>query len=157
MEPTLTWGLVPFFIFVMRKFSVILTIIALISTVNTYGENRERSLMAESAGKSLTVKEWKTTPDGKNSWVDHIEVYNAKGQLISEAEYSDYGTRLAWRSTFEYNDKGQLVKERVYDERNRLSKIRTFEYDANGVCIRRMNYNADGKLNSYRQFEYTFE
>ena len=113
--------------------------------------------MAESAGKKLTVKEWKTTPDGKKSWIDHTEVYNAKGELIEEAEYSDFGTRLAWRNIYEYNSSGQLIKEVVYDERNRVSKIRTFEYDANGVCTRRMNYAADGKLNSYRKFEYKFE
>lgn len=157
MEPTLTERLVPLFVLRMRRFSIIFTIIALISTVNTYGENRERSLMAESAGKRLTVKEWKTTPDGKNSWVDHIEVYNEKGQLISEAEYSDYGRHLAWRSEYEYNADGQLIKEVVYNERNKVSKVRKFEYDSNGVCTRRLNYNANGTLNSYRKFEYIYE
>ena len=141
----------------MRKFRIILTIIALIATVNTYGENRERSQMAQSAGKSLTVKEWKTTPDGKNSWVDHIEVYNENGQLISESEYGDFGRHLAWRSEYEYNAAGQLIKEIVYNERNKVSKVRKFEYDSNGVCTRRLNYNANGTLNSYRKFEYSFE
>ena len=141
----------------MRKFRIILTIIALIATVNTYGENRERSQMAQSAGKSLTVKEWKTTPDGKNRWVDHIEVYNAKGQLISESEYGDFGRHLALRSEYEYNAAGQLIKEIVYNERNKVSKVRKFEYDSNGVCTRRLNYNANGTLNSYRKFEYSFE
>ena len=113
--------------------------------------------MAESTGKRLTVKEWKTTPDGKNSWVDHIEVYNEKGQLIEEAEYGDYGRHLTWRSELMYNEKGQLVKEIVYNERNKVSKVRKFEYDSNGVCTRRLNYNANGTLNSYRKFEYTYE
>ena len=117
----------------------------------------ERADMARSKGKKLTVKEWKTTPDGKKKWIDHAEIYNAQGQLIEEAEYSDYGTRLAWRSEFTYNAKGQLIEERVYNERNKLSKIRTFEYDADGVCTRRMNYAANGTLNSYRHFEYTYE
>lgn len=117
----------------------------------------ERPDMARKSGKQLTVKEWKTTPDGKKKWVDHAEIYNAKGQLIEEAEYSDFGTRLAWRSEFEYNDKGQLIKERVFNERNKLSKLRTFEYDAHGVCTRQMNYSVNGVLNSYRQFEYTYE
>ena len=141
----------------MRIFRIILTIIALASTVNTYGDNKERSQMAESAGKRLTVKEWKSTPDGKNSWVDHIEVYNEKGQLISEAEYGEYGRRLTWRSEYEYNEAGQLIKEIVYNERNKISKVRKFEYDSNGVCCRRLNYNATGTLNSYRKFEYIYE
>ena len=113
--------------------------------------------MAERAGKNLTVKEWKTTPDGKKSWVDHIEVYNQNGQLISESEYSDYGRNLAWRAEYEYNTAGQLVREVVYNERNKISKVRKFEYDSNGVCTRRLNYGANGILNSYRQFEFTFE
>lgn len=117
----------------------------------------ERPDMARAKGKKLTVKEWKTTPDGRKKWVDHAEIYNAQGQLIEEAEYSDFGTRLAWRSEFKYNAKGQLVEERVYNERNKLDKVRTFEYDADGVCTRRMNYSANGTLNSYRQFEYTYE
>lgn len=156
MEPSLE-GVVPFFVLTMRKFSIILTIIALVATVNTYGDNRECSHLAESAGQRLTVKEWKTTPDGKNSWVDHIEVYNEKGQLISEAEYGEYGRHLAWRSEFEYNEAGQLIKEVVYNERNKVSKVRKFEYDSNGVCTRRLNYNANGTLNSYRKFEYIYE
>lgn len=133
-----------------------ITLLTLLATT-AMAQNPERAAMARAKGKELTVNEWKTTPDGKKKWIDHAEVYNAQGQLIEEAEYSDFGTRLAWRSTFEYNDKGQLIRESIYDERNRLSKIRTFEYDANGVCTRRMNYNADGRLNSYRQFEYSFE
>ena len=141
----------------MERLRFILTITALLLCTALSAEQPERSAMARSRGKQLTVKEWKTTPDGKKKWIDHAEVYNAKGQLIEEAEYSDYGTRLAWRSEYEYNDKGQLVKERVYNERNKLSKIRTFEYDSNGVCTRRMNYAANGTLNSYRQYEYTFE
>ena len=156
MGPTLT-RLGPIFIVGMHIFRIILTIFALLATVSTYAEKRERSLMAESAGKRLTVKEWKTTPDGKNSWVDHIEVYNEKGQLISEAEYSDFGRHLAWRSEYEYNAQGQLIKEVVYNERDKISKVRKFEYDSNGVCTRRLNYNANGTLNSYRKFEYTYE
>lgn len=140
------------------KIKHIVAIIALILLPTiTMAQNPERAAMARAKGKQLTVNEWKTTPDGKKTWVDHAEVYNAKGQLIEEAEYSDYGTRLAWRAEYIYNDKGQLTKELIYNERDKLSKIRTFEYDANGICTRRMNYSADGKLNSYRQFKYTFE
>lgn len=130
---------------------------ALTITFVTFGESPERALMAKQQGKSLTVKEWKTTPDGKNKWIDHTETYNSLGQLIAEAEYSDFGRHLAWKAEFEYNDKGQLIKEIVYNERGKVDKVRKYEYDSNGVCIRRLNYNANGTLNSYRQFEYTFE
>lgn len=117
----------------------------------------ERGDVARHEGKAMMVKEWKTTPDGRKEWVDHAEVYDAQGRLIEEAEYSDFGTRLAWRATFEYNDKGQLVVERIYNERNKLDKYRKYEYNEAGVCVRRLNYSSDGKLNSYRRFEFIFE
>ena len=142
----------------MRLRHIATTIILIATAITTLmAQNPQRAALARTKGKQLTVNEWKTTPDGKKKWIDHAEVYNAKGELIEEAEYSDYGTRLAWRSEYQYNERGQLIKELIYNERDKLSKIRTFEYDSNGVCTRRMNYSADGKLNSYRQYQYTFE
>ena len=140
---------------IFRHISLIF--LALAITLCAYAEKPERSRMAAQKGKSLTVKEWKTTPDGKNKWVDHVEVYNEKGQLIKEVEYGDFGRHLAWRSEYTYNDAGQVIMEVVYNERDKVSKVRKYEYDSNGVCTRRMNYNANGTLNSYRQFEYIFE
>ena len=142
----------------MRLRHIATTIILIATAITTLmAQDPQRAALARTKGKQLTVNEWKTTPDGKKKWIDHAEVYNAKGELIEEAEYSDYGTRLAWRAEYKYNERGQLVKELIYNERDKLSKIRTFEYDSNGVCTRRMNYSADGKLNSYRQYQYTFE
>ena len=135
----------------------ILIVVLLLLSVVAYAEKPERSAMAKERGQRLTVKEWKTTPDGRNKWIDHVEVYNEKGQLIEEAEYSDFGRHLAWRSEYTYNEQGQLIREVVYNERDKVDKVRKFEYDSNGVCIRRLNYNANGTLNSYRQFEYSFE
>ena len=72
--------------------------------------------MAKERGKRLTVKEWKTTPDGRNKWVDHVEVYNAKGQLIEEAEYGDFGRHLSWRSEYTYNEKGLIPRYMISNE-----------------------------------------
>lgn len=141
----------------MLRHLVITILFACAAVSVATAQDPQRAALARQRGKQLTVTESKTTPDGKRKWIDHAEVYNAEGQLIEEAEYGDYGTRLVWRSEYQYNERGQVVKELVYNERNKISKIRTFEYDANGICIRRMNYDADGKLNSYRQYEYTFK
>ena len=139
----------------MKQITLILA--TLLLSLFAHAEQPERSQLAKEHGKALTVKEWKTTPDGKNKWIDHTESYNSLGQLIAEAEYSDFGRHLAWRAEYEYNDKGQLIKEVVYNERDKISKVRKYEYDSNGICTRRLNYNANGTLNSYRQFEYIFE
>jgi hypothetical protein len=136
---------------------IILSILLLFVSTTLFAGYPERAEVARAKSKKMMVKEWKTTPDGKKKWVDHAEVYNAQGQLIEEAEYSDFGTRLAWRAELEYNSKGQLIVERVYNERNKVSKVRKFEYDSKGVCTRRLNYNANGTLNSYRKFEYIYE
>ena len=141
----------------MKLQHIILTIAALMLATSAFADYPERGQMAKAKGRKLTVKEWKTTPDGKNKWVDHVEVYNAKGQLIEEIEYGDYGRHMTWRSEYFYNAKGQLEKEIVYNERNKPTKVRKFEYDSNGTCVRRLNYGANGVLNSYRQFEFSYE
>lgn len=132
---------------------IVFTALAAVASAN----EPERSAMARKSGKQLTVKEWKTTPDGKNSWIDHIEVYNAKGELIREEEYADYGRHLSWRSEYTYDTQGRLQMEVVYNERGKVQKVRKFEYDDKGVCTRRLNYSANGILNSYRRFEYSYE
>lgn len=134
-----------------------MVIALLLASVTAWADYPERSEMARQQGKRLTVKEWKTTPDGKNKWVDHVEVYNAEGQLVEEIEYGDYGRHMTWRAEYIYNSKGQLEQQILYNERNKPSKIRKYEYDATGACIRRLNYGANGVLNSYRQFEYSYE
>lgn len=135
----------------------ILLAVALLTTLAVSADYPERAALARAKGKTMTVKEWKTTPDGRNRWIDHTETYNAKGQLIAEAEYSDFGRRMAWRTEYSYDDKGRLVREVIYNERNKVDKVRKFEYDENGVCVRRMNYQANGVLSSYRDFEFSFE
>lgn len=141
----------------MRCWSLVLAAVAVFVVGEVWADYPERSAMARESGKRLKVQEWKTTPDGRKKWVDHVEIYDAEGRLVEEAEYSDFGTRLAWRSEYAYDEHGRLTTEYVYNERNKLSKIRKFEYDASGACVRRMNYNANGDLNSYRQFEFIYE
>ena len=137
--------------------AVILSFSALVLTLGASASEPGRGAMARARGKQLTVKEWKTTPDGRNRWIDHTETYNAKGQMIAEAEYSDFGRRMAWRSELSYNEKGQLTRVVIYNERNKVDKVRKYEYDENGVCVRRLNYQANGVLSSYRDFEFSYE
>lgn len=141
----------------MRFLGFIFAIMALGLATDAVASFPERSRLARESGRRLKVQEWKTTPDGRKKWVDHVEIYDAEGRLVEEAEYSDFGTRLAWRSELVYDELGRLAAEYVYNERNKLSKVRKFEYDDKGACVRRMNYNANGVLNSYRQFEFIYE
>ena len=139
----------------MRR--VVMMLMVMICTLPVVAQEQDRGALARAKRQTLLVKEWKTTPDGKNKWVDHTELYDAEGRLIEEREYADYGRYLSWRSTYEYNERGLLIKEVVYNSRGKVQKVRKFEYDSQGVCTRRYNYSPNGMLNSYRQFEYIYE
>ena len=141
----------------MNTKTLFITLLMLLTATLLRADNPERSAMAAESGQRLTVNEWKVTPDGRNRWIDHVEVYDEAGRMVEEREYADFGRTLTWRSEYTYNEQGQLTREVVYNERGRVTKVRKFEYDENGVCTRRLNYNANGTLNSYRQFEYIFE
>lgn len=112
---------------------------------------------ARAQNKQLTVKEYKTTPDGKNRWIDHITVYDAQGRMIEEFEYGDYGRKLTWRAVYTYGAEGRLEQSVVYNDRGKPSKVRKFEYNADGTLARRYNYAPNGILNSFRQYEYSTE
>ncbi|MBQ8775709.1 MAG: hypothetical protein IJZ50_07685 [Alistipes sp.] len=141
----------------MKALKYILLVVAMFTISGVSADYPERGDLARKKQKTMTVKEWKTTPDGRNRWIDHTETYNAKGQMIAEAEYSDFGRRMAWRSELSYNEKGQLTRVVIYNERNKVDKVRKYEYDENGVCVRRLNYQANGVLSSYRDFEFSYE
>lgn len=141
----------------MKTKTLLIAILMILTTMSLYADYPERSAAAAESGQQLTVNEWKVTPDGRNRWIDHVEVYNTQGQLIEEREYGDFGRTLTWRSEYTYNDEGLLTREVIYNERGRVTKVRKFEYDENGICTRRLNYNANGTLNSYREFEFVYE
>ena len=109
-------------------------------------ENRERK-------KSLTINEYNTDAKGKNRWLDHVTVYNAQGYKIEETEYATYGMRS--RTTYEYNAQNQCIKEVVYDDRNKVSRIKKFEYNADGTKKTQYNYLPNGRLYSKKEFQYS--
>jgi hypothetical protein len=102
--------------------------------------------------KGLTIKEYNTDAKGKNVWLDHLTVYNAKGLKVEEIEYATYGMRE--RVTFEYDATDRCIKEVVYDDRNKVSRIRKYEYNADGTKKTQYNYLPNGRLYSTKQFQY---
>lgn len=110
-------------------------------------ENRERK-------KNLTVREYNTDAKGKNRWLDHVTVYNTKGYKIEETEYATYGMRQ--RTTYEYNAQNQCIKEVVYDDRNKVYRIKKFEYNTDGTRKTQYNYLPNGRLYSKKEYQYTY-
>jgi len=109
-------------------------------------EKRERK-------KNLTVREYNTDAKGNNRWMDHVTVYNAKGLKIEEIEYATFGMRE--RVLFEYDVNDRCVKEVVFDDRKKVSRIRKYEYNADGTKKTQYNYLPNGRLYSTKQYQYT--
>ena len=105
--------------------------------------------------RNLVVKEMNTDAKGKRQWMDHLTVWDENGFKLEESEYAVYG--LKERVTYEYNKEGICIRENVYNDKNKLYRIRKFDYHANGRKKTQYNYNPDGKLYSTKIYEYSFK
>lgn len=105
--------------------------------------------------RNQIVKEWNTDAKGKRKWMDHLTVWDENGLKLEEIEYAVYGQKE--RVTFEYNAEGKCIRENVYNDKNKLYRIRKFEYNEEGRKKIQYNFNPDGKLFSTKVFEYTYK
>lgn len=104
---------------------------------------------------NLVLKSWITPAGGKTRYLDHVTKYDSKGYKTEETEYAGYGQK--YRITYQYNEKGQCIKEVEYDSRNKPVRIRKMEYYADGSKKKQYNYLPSGKLESYKVYEYIFK
>ena len=111
----------------------------------TVEEKRERK-------QNRVLKEWNT--EGKRKWLDHLTVWDPEGRKIEEIEYASYGQRE--RVVFEYGDDFKCTKEIVYNDKNKVYRIRKYEYNPDGTKKTQYNYLPNGKLFSVKVFEYSF-
>jgi len=105
--------------------------------------------------KNLVVKEINTDARGKRQWIDHLTVWGETGLKLEEIEYAVYGQKE--RVTYEYDANGICIRENVYNDKNKLYRIRKYEYHPNGRKKVQYNYNPDGKLFSTKVFEYSYQ
>jgi hypothetical protein len=105
--------------------------------------------------KGLVVKEMNADAKGKRQWLDHLTVYDENGFKTEEIEYAVYGQRE--RVTFQYDAIGKCIREDVYNDKNKLYRIRKYEHLENGRKKVQYNYNPDGKLYSTKIYEYTYK
>lgn len=103
--------------------------------------------------KNMTIREYNTDAKGNNRWMDHVTIYNAKGLKIEEVEYATFGMRE--RILFEYDANERCVKEVVFDDRKKVSRIRKYEYNADGTKKTQYNYLPNGRLYSTKQYQYS--
>ncbi len=103
--------------------------------------------------KNLIIREFNTDAKGKNNWMDHFTVYNENGYKTQEIEYAVYGMRS--KVLFEYDENNRCVKEIVYDDRNKITRIRKITYNADGTRKAQYNYLPNGRLFSTKRYEYS--
>ncbi|MDR3187926.1 MAG: hypothetical protein LBT94_01910 [Prevotellaceae bacterium] len=106
--------------------------------------------------KNLVVKEMNADARGKRQWVDHLTVWDENGYKVEEVEYAVYGQRE--RVTFEYDyATGKCIRENVYNDKNKLYRIRKYEYNDVGRKKIQYNYTPNGKLYSIKVYEYSYQ
>ena len=106
--------------------------------------------------KNLTVKEWNTDSNKKQRWLDNLKTYDEKGRKIEEIEYNQFGQ--IERETCEYDPiSDRIIREVVYDDRNKVKLVRKYEYNDDGAKHKQYNYLPNGKLYTIKVFEYIFE
>lgn len=133
---------------------IIISILLLGSSAALFSQVSPESLYEKhERKKNLTIREFNTDAKGNNKWMDHLTVYNDKGYKIEEIEYATFGQRE--RVTFEYDENDRCIKEVVYDDRNKVSRIRKYMYNADGTKKTQFNYLPNGRLFSTKQFQYT--
>ena len=130
-------------------------VLALAASIHAGAQSQSEEYLAAKRAlhRGLTVKEWNTDARNKTRWMDHQTTYDAEGRKVEEIEYTQYGQK--WRETYEYGENDRIVKEVVYNEKDKPSLIRKYEYNADGRKLRQYNYTPDGRLQTTKVFEYT--
>ncbi len=111
-----------------------------------------QSVSKKELRKNTTTKVWKTPVKGTR-YLDGLTKYDAKGRKVEEIEYGSSGF-MRMRCTYEYDQNNRVVREVVYDERNKPYRIHKIEYNADGTKKRQLNYNTKGNLLSVKEYEY---
>ena len=120
---------------------------------NAYAQVDDATLAKRESRKNLVVKEWNTDAKAKTKWLDRVTTYDEQGRKIEEIEYTKVGQK--GRETFEYGANGRVVKNTVYDERDKVVQVRKFEYNTDGTKKKQFNYTPSGKLETIKVFEYS--
>lgn len=138
-----------------KLLTAVLCTIALALSFNANAQIDELTAAKRAQRKNLVVKEWNTDARTKTRWMDRVTTYDEQGRKIEEIEYAQYGQK--WRETYEYGENDKIVKEVVYDDRNKPSLIRKYEYNSENKKTKQYNYAPNGKLLTVKVFEYITE
>lgn len=119
------------------------------------------SLYAQEKGerkRNLVVKEWNQRSGTTTPILDHVTTYDTQGRKIEEIEYYASGHGQKSRTTYEYEgDSRKVKKEVLYNDKNKVVKIKIYEYDETGRKRKQYSYRPNGKLETTKTFEYSYK
>lgn len=138
----------------MKKLLVFLSLLLVSGLAAFAQEVSPETLAKREKRKNLTVKEWNVEQKGSVRWMDHLTVYDSEGRKISSTEYARYGQKERIVTT--YGTNGLVAKEVVYDDRDKVVRIRKYDYNPDGTKKTQYNYLPNGKLYSIKTYEYVF-
>lgn len=138
----------------MKKLLVFLSLLLVCGMTAFAQEVSPETLAKREKRKNLTVKEWNVEQKGSVRWMDHLTVYDTEGRKISSTEFARYGQKERIVTTYGAN--GLVAKEVVYDDRDKVVRIRKYEYNPDGTKKTQYNYLPNGKLYSIKTYEYVF-
>lgn len=138
-----------------RIITTVLFMIPLVFSIDAYSQINDYTAAKRATRKNLVVKEWNTDARTKTRWMDRVTTYDEQGRKIEEIEYAQYGQK--WRETYEYGENEKIVKEVLYDDKNKPTLIRKYEYNSENKKTKQYNYAPNGKLLTIKVFEYIID
>lgn len=94
--------------------------------------------------------------DGKDKETTRsFKSYDETGNLIEQKEFDDDG-KLKDHVKYEYNSGGQKVKEIHFTADGKPAEITTYEYDIKGNRIAKTETDGSGKVKSRKKYVYEF-
>ncbi len=84
-----------------------------------------------------------------------FKAYDEIGNLIEEKEFDDDG-KLKDHVKYEYNSGGLKVKEIHFTADGKPAEITTYEYDSKGNRIAKTETDGSGKVKSRKKYVYEF-
>ncbi len=85
---------------------------------------------------------------------DAVFEYNEKGQLVREVFSITKGTADLVTNIYEYNNDGIVIKKSVYNSKHNLDDYEIYELDSQGRRVKENEYRQDGSLKNYKTYEY---
>jgi hypothetical protein len=106
--------------------------------------------------RNVVVRQWKVKSGKQTRQLDPQSTFDSLGRKVEEIEYASYGQKERIVTEYEGSSK-RISREVVYDDKDKVRRIRKYEYNPNGTKKKQYNYKPDGKLSSTKEYEYSYK